>query len=190
MNYVEYGDILEQFSEKALQSRFARLLEECRVFLADSELSENLRVEESILSHVVLDYYADISRLKEFHKIEKVNDIKITAYLYYWFVRRKPLQVILSSSVETTDSKIEKLSYANELFVYSQLVHFLQKDLSEDIVAGSRFSAFLNSLYYFLKYRLYDAQTLEMLLISFFAGKECVGDGVSSACENAPYVSI
>jgi hypothetical protein len=184
MNYIEYGDIVEQFTEEALQSRFARLLEECRVFLDESELSENMRVEESILSHVVLDYYADIARLKEFHKIERVNDIKITAYLYYWFIRRKPIQAMLGSAVETTDSTIEKLSYANELFVYSQLVHFLQKDLSEDILARPHFSTFLNSLYYFLKYRLYDAQTLEMLLISFLAGKESVGGDVSLAYEN------
>jgi hypothetical protein len=41
----------------------------------------------------VLGYFSDIMRLKDFHKIERVNDLKILAYETSWLLKRKPLQI-------------------------------------------------------------------------------------------------
>ena len=49
-----------------------------------------LRIHEMALTHAVMDYYSDIQRLKEYQKIERVNEIKIMAYETFWLLKRKP----------------------------------------------------------------------------------------------------
>jgi hypothetical protein len=34
----------------------------------------------------VYDYFSNISRIKSFHKIEKINDLKILSYTAYWLL--------------------------------------------------------------------------------------------------------
>lgn len=44
------------------------------------------------MMNVLIDYYSDIYRLKEFHDIELVRTEKIIAYTVAWIIKRKPLQ--------------------------------------------------------------------------------------------------
>ncbi len=57
------------------------------------EQQDSLVICEEILHQVVMDYFADVYRLKEFHKIENTNMAKILAYEAYWILRRKPIQM-------------------------------------------------------------------------------------------------
>lgn len=44
--------------------------------------------------NVLLDYFMDIFRLRDFHNIEKARTEKILSYMVSWIVRRKSLQYI------------------------------------------------------------------------------------------------
>ena len=62
----------------------------------------------------------------------------------------------------------------NEKFVFSRMASFLVGDRANQVLQGEDKKAFLNyldTLYYFLKYRQYDPQMLELMMLGFRAGE-------------------
>ena len=121
---------------------------------------------ERIMLNVLLDYYADIFRLKEFHDIQYVRTEKIFAYTAAWIVKRTPQQFI-------HDTDEEKDIFVNERFAVFLL-------LNECLLCGEkRFVAkenkqkldeYIDLLLYYLKYRECNPQVLELAIESFKMG--------------------
>ena len=148
--YTNYDGLLEEFSEEVIQSRYAVFYEEIEEFAKSLGIREKIQISESLLSHAVLDYFTDISRLKHFHQAKHINSLKVISYETYWLLRRKPIQ----SLVEDETS-------------------YLMGDGKRVILSPETKKGFLNyldSLFYYLKYRNYDAEMLEMMLMGFKAG--------------------
>jgi hypothetical protein len=99
--------------------------------------------------------------LKEFHPIERANRIKIFAYSIYWFLRFSPVQLI--NEVD------DKYLFINQKIVVDVYMAQFAKDI-EELLDVNASSEYIEELYYFLKYRQYDAQTIEALIISFLTG--------------------
>lgn len=119
------------------------------------------------LAHAVMDYFSDIQRLKDYQKIEHINEIKIKAYETFWLLKRKPIQ--LKEQLED-----DRLLYVNEKFLMTRLTSFMLGDeINRPIVGekGVSFKNFLNTLYYYLKFRRCDAQSIELMLLAFQAGR-------------------
>lgn len=166
--YSNYEDLLQEFTENVIRSRYAFLHKECGEFLKSMNLSDVVRVDEVLLMHAVLDYFSDVSRLKKFHHINHINEIKVISYESFWLLRRKPLQVVRE------DQDSDFLSFVNEKFVFSRIAAFLVEARMDQVLRESDKKAFLNyldTLYYFLKYRQYDAQMLELMILGFKAGE-------------------
>lgn len=165
--YTDYRGLLDEFSEEVIQSRYAVFYEEILEFAKSLGIRDEIRIDESILIHTVLDYYSDIARYKKFHEVRHINSVKVISYESYWLLRRKPIQVVVDGEVNDT------LCFLNEKFVFSRLTKFLLGD-GKHVVLGERskkaFSNFLDYLYYYLKYRSYDPEMLEMILMGFKAG--------------------
>ena len=113
--YINYRNILDEFTENQVMNRYRVLYQEIKEFLKSAEIEEKVRIDEVILMHTVLDYYSDISRQKQFHKVEHINDMKSIAYETFWFLRRKPLQTL-----ENPDQS-EVLAFINEKFAFSRI---------------------------------------------------------------------
>lgn len=166
--YSNYEDLIEEFSEVVIRSRYAFLHKECNEFLKNMNLADAVRVDEVLLMHAVLDYFSDVSRLKKFHHINHINEIKVISYESFWLLRRKPLQVVKENQ------NSDFLSFVNEKFVFSRIAAFLVEDKMELVLREEDKKAFLNyldTLYYFLKYRQYDPQMLELMILGFKAGE-------------------
>lgn len=86
-------------------------------FLKSQKLESEVRLDEVLLMHAVLDYFSDVSRLKKFHHIHHINETKVIAYETFWLLRRKPLQVV-------TQRQDDFLAFINEKFVFSRLAAF------------------------------------------------------------------
>lgn len=127
----------------------------------------NVYVCESLLEKTVMNYFADIYRLKEFHDIGTANTIKITSYTAYWLVRNKPLQII-------TDSV--DYAHVNEKFAVFLLLDNIFEGKKASTVKltaqqAEELTYIQTKLLYFLKYRAYTAQNLELAL-------ECLKSGL------------
>lgn len=165
-NFIKADKLLEEFFEKndKFQPRFAFLLNDINNFLIASELNNKVKVNKLLLGYALVNYFEDITRLKEFHHVGHVNNIKIVAYTSYWVLRAKPLQ---------SDSSDKRCAYVNERFVLSYILSFLnQPDCGAILTrSNSGIKAFVETLFYYLKYRPLSAQVIEMMIISFFAGQ-------------------
>ena len=165
--YLNYSGLLEEFSEDVIRSRYAFLYKEFMEFLKSQKLESEVRLDEVLLMHAVLDYFSDVSRLKKFHHIHHINETKVIAYETFWLLRRKPLQVV-------TQRQDDFLAFINEKFVFSRLAAFLVGNRKDQVLREQDKKAFMNyldTLYYFLKYRQYDPKMLELMLLGFRAGE-------------------
>jgi hypothetical protein len=130
-------------------------------FLEREKLTEKIDINKSLLQHAVLDYFADIHRLKEFHNIDKTNEDKITAYTLFWLLKRKPLQCTASE---------DENPFVNECFLQSYLETYLHHDDLSTLISPEHkatFDLFFRSFLYSLKYRQMDQQAIELVILGF-----------------------
>ena len=166
--YEDYSDIVKEFGKDRIQKRFLDICTSYHIFIKERGLEQSVKLNTFTLMHAILDYFTDVSRLKKFHKIDKINTFKITAYEICWLIRRKPLQVL--------EDEKEELVYINEKFVLSYVMNFFSQLLGEDFYDNLKdenkklISGYVDTLYYYLKYRNCGAQALELALLSYGAG--------------------
>lgn len=166
--YVNYDQLVESVGgEEKIRSRIEQISQEMLDFLAINELENVAYIHNMALTHAVMDYFSDIQRLKEYQKIDHVNEIKIKAYETFWLLKRKPLQLL-----DQIDD--DRILYVNEKFLLTRLTSFMLGDninipiVEEKSVA---YRNFLDTLYYYLKFRKCDAQSIELMLLAFKAGQ-------------------
>lgn len=164
--YIDYKDIIGEFGEERIQERLVYFMDAIMTFVKEYNTEEEpkLYLNVTVLRNMILDYFSDVLRLKSFHKITKINNIKRVSYEMQWFLREKPIQ-ILSDDVEA--------QYANEKFAFQYIMHELvrgqlNRTLDEDSIKKTK--AFAESLFYHLKFRDCDAKNLELMMIAYKAG--------------------
>lgn len=172
-NYIE---LIKEVGEKEFDSRFSELQKQINEFLDAAgyafreEKGGCVECNDRILYHVILDYYSDIRRLKEFHVIKHTKTDKNIAYLAYWILKRKPIQV--PNFIEK-----DKDIFINERFVcYIITYECVQQKQKEsgnyklDEQSMKKYDRYIDLLLYFLKYRECSAQMLELLIETFKMG--------------------
>lgn len=163
----DYSELIDFFSREKIEIRYATLYEYLETFVKRCKYEERVVIAKSVLNQVVVDYFTDIYRLKEFHRIEHVNYIKIHAYTAYWLLRRKPLQIVVD------DEDDIDLAFINEKFVVSYLIQFLRgKHEKVVILENDRqdYIEFVKNMEYCFRYRTITPQMLETMLESYMAG--------------------
>ena len=161
-----YGFIINHFKEEKIIARYAWLYDLIVDFIEFNELAEKVYVSEDILNHIIIDYFVDIYRLKEFQDIELAHDSKIYSYLSFWILRHKPIQ-IMSNNAETE-------AFINEKFVAELLRNYLFNNPSDVSILNNKkeeVDNFLETLLYYFKYREYSAKNIEMIILAFVAGR-------------------
>lgn len=135
-------------------------------FYKKNDLKGKVYFNDDIFQYCLIDILVDIARLKAFHDIDNVNYNKFAAYTASWCLKRKIFQL-----VEGCD---KKYIYINEKFALYILLHasgiFDQNKKysvqNEDIMIRN-----IKQLFYHLKYRNTNPQTLELLLVGMETGK-------------------
>ncbi len=162
----DYRDILDTFGKDVIEDRSNWLKDLMDAYIKQEGIGEYVYVSETVFFHVIIDYFADIDRLKRFHNIDKTNVIKIYSYLVYWILRHKPIQV--------NQNATEKHAFVNEMFCTELLRGFLFDDPANVPIRQESLESindFINTMSYFFKYRDYSAKSIELALISFNAGR-------------------
>ena len=140
------------------------MLAEAEEFLAMLKIEQSkARINNFLLVHAVMDYFTDIARLKSFHPVDYVNKYKIIAYEVFWWLRRKPIQLIDKGEPDTV--------FINEKFAVSLILSVLDYDARDQSKDAQKYiDSFQDSLYYYFKFRHFTAQDIEMILLAFKAG--------------------
>lgn len=165
-NRPDYKYLVEKFTEPVIKNRYINMEKRALEFIKASGVQEKVILNHEILNIVMLDYFTDLERLKGFEEIERANKNKISAYMSYWWLRRKPIQIV----ADTLGS--EELVYINERFIAT----FLSKDFMFEnrrkALSNKKCQKCLEHIYYHLKYRLYTPQTIELMLMGIDTGIE------------------
>lgn len=159
--FRDYHSIIEIIGYKRIQERL-ETIESVYENFAMNYGEKEIRLNERVLGHAILDYFTDITRLKDFHGIDKINTDKIIAYEASWFIRRKPIQIVSNEN--------ENLVYVNEKFVLSILIHHLTNGEIDSLDGNDMLQSFCDTMLYYLKYRDCNAKFLEIMILSFKAG--------------------
>lgn len=165
-DFVVPKELIEQVVDKdaKFEKRFASLLKDMNEFIDANGITGKVKVNHYALCYALVDYFEDIRRLKLFHNIEHINNEKIVAYTSYWLLQRKPIQLL--------DEDMDLL-YVNERFVLAYISDFISTEEKKSVLLRqeSGMRAFKETLFYFLKYRVANANMIELAIISFFAGR-------------------
>lgn len=165
---LDYKYLLEEFGEEKIKKRYETIYCYLEDYINRHGLNEDVIISEGLLNQMILDYFVDIYRLKEFHDINKINSTKIHAYSAYWLLRRKPIQIIRPEKVSP------EYVFVNERFVCGYLMRFLTElDYHVAILKERKqqYVEFIDNLMYFCQYRVNTPQMLETMLMSFQAGR-------------------
>ena len=165
--YIRYDELVVDVGQDVIEKRIKQISQEMIDFLKVNQLEDFAYIHEMALTHAIMDYFSDVQRLKEYQNIDHINEIKIKAYETFWLLQRKPLQ--LKKQLDD-----DRYLYVNEKFVLTRLTSFLlAEDINKPLVGKKSiaFTNFLNTLYYYIKFRKCDAQSIELMLLAFKAGQ-------------------
>lgn len=146
------------------EKRYEALYNQMYSYIEKSRYSNAVKINDIILGFMLVDYFTDIERLKEFHGVNHINSIKLISYTVYWLLRRKPIQIIKSDKT---------LQYVNERFALALILEFLSSKDKQHIAirTNAGLKAFRELLFYFFKFRQFNAQDIELMITAFFAGQ-------------------
>lgn len=169
-NEMNYKELIDKVGKDNFNSRFSQMLNSINKFLSDAKYPDSVVCNERILYHVLLDYFSDIIRLKDFHGILHTKSDKVMAYTIFWFLRRKPIQLTEFSSSEYD-------IFVNERYACNLLISecLLKKDIN--ITEGEKledFDKYIDLLLYYFKYRALNPQVIELLIESFKMGGKII----------------
>ncbi len=168
MNSKTYNYLINIFGEERIKNRYATIWDYMTEFIKRHHYEENLIISKNALSQMIIDYFVDIDRLKQFHGINRISTTKIYSYTAFWLIKRKPL-VIVKDNLEDYN-----LTFANERFVTGYLLRCLNNENISTLILDEKKSDyidFVDNLMYFLQYRVITAQAIETILFAFRAGK-------------------
>lgn len=172
----DYNYLIESpEDEQKVFERIESLIQLANHLIETQQLTDYVQVNDDIIAIAVLDYFADIRRLKDFHNIEITRPVKVAAYTAFWILKRRPLQIIKKLDDSLLKSSESPL-YINEWFAINILFAYSFKtDVVLALLPEKRepLDIFIDTLHYNLTYRLYTPQSLELTLIALMADSDC-----------------
>lgn len=168
--YDDDNNFIKNLASKyPMVERFESTLLQLQSVISAMNLQDSVRVDTDLLGKAIIDYFADIDRLKDFEEIDKANVNKIYGYMTFWLARRSPIQII--KNVQYKDSSV------NEMVLAFILIAKMIAEKEIDYVSNSKSINVIKELHdlilYNLKYRLYTQQSMELMVTSFFSGYDC-----------------
>lgn len=157
----------ESFTDEYIRNAGMLIHKLAEQFYEENNLDGKIYFNDEIFNWCLIDLLVDLSRLKHFHDISLVNYVKLMAYTASWFIRRKPFQIIEGCG--------EEYIYINEKFALTLL---LQAGSCYEENAGYRTEDYKNivkgigQIFYHLKYRNTNPQTLELFLTGLEMGRK------------------
>ena len=133
---------------------------------------------ELLIDDVVLNTMSDLDRIMAFHIVEKPTRYKYAAYIGFWWQRAKPFSCKLNdySALPQLDDNVHDSLFLdickslNEIFITDIVLSLIRKQRPQaNFPCVDRRKTFASedikdSIEYFLRYRQYTAQQLELFL--------------------------
>jgi hypothetical protein len=166
-----YQFLLKYFPGNIMSMRLIALWGDTDNVIKSFGLKDKLRIDEESFKNIILDYFTDIARLKDFQDIKRTNADKIYGYELFWFLRRHPIQLLEKDpNLYDINEKIALNVFLPRILAESGLPYEPQNQTAE---FQKRLTIFIDLLFYNFKYRTYTQQSLELMIEAFLCGCDC-----------------
>ena len=108
-----YKEAVKTLGKEKIEIRCSFLLDKIESFISGRDLEELVNVDERVVKELIVDYYSDINRIKDFYKVGGEKDV--ISYLGFWIILKKPLH--LKHNKEEAKANIY-LQQVNEWFAF------------------------------------------------------------------------
>ncbi|MCL1864991.1 MAG: hypothetical protein FWF73_04190 [Spirochaetes bacterium] len=169
----KYKFLLKYFTEDKIHSRFKSLWDDTVTVIKNLKLEDSVYIDEESFQMFILDYFADIARLKDFQDIKHVNADKIYGYELYWFLRRHPVHLI--KNMPKGFNINEKIALGIFFPRILKEAGYEYKKVLKNQDHHKKIIVFTNLLRYNFEYRTYTQQSLELMIEAFFCGCAIAG---------------
>lgn len=162
-----YKYLVQRFGGEEISSKYEWLYNLMNDYISARGYQDKILISHDILSHVIVDYFVDVDRLKEFQEIENLHPSKIYAYIGFWLLRHKPMQVLAAEEAE-------ELAFVNEEFVCCLVRSYLFSEPENVPILDNQYETvdnFVSTLLYYFQYREYSAKNIEIMILAFQAGR-------------------
>lgn len=160
-------ELNESFTDEYIRNAGILIHGLAEQFYKENNLKGKIYFNDDIFNYCLIDILVDLARLKHFYDISRVNYVKFMAYAASWCLKRKPFQIV--------EGCAEDYIYTNERFAltlllqasgcYDENANYYAEDKKE-LIKG------IGQIYYHLKYRNTNPQTLELFLIGLENGRK------------------
>jgi hypothetical protein len=166
-----YQFLLQYFPGNIISMRLKALWVDTYNVIKSFGLVNKLRIDEESFHNIILDYFTDIVRLKDFQDIKRTNVDKIYGYELFWFLRRHPIQLLENDpNLYDINEKIALNVFIPRILAESGLPYEPKNQATE---FQKRLNKFIDLLFYNFKYRTYTQQSLELMIEAFLCGCDC-----------------
>ena len=166
-----YQFLLQYFPGNIMSMRLKALLVDTSSVIKIFGLKDKLRIDIESFENIILDYFTDIARLKDFQDIARTNTDKIYGYELFWFLRRHPIQLLEEDpNLYDINEKIALNVFLPRILADAGLPYDSKKQSKE---FQEKLETFIDLLFYNMKYRTYTQQSLELMIKAFLCGCEC-----------------
>ena len=166
-----YRFLLKYFPANKISIRFQSLWADTITVIEKTGLEDKLRIDEESFQMAIVDYFADVARLKDFQDIERANVDKIYGYELFWFLRRHPVQLLEGAPGNfDINEKVAIGVFLPRILAEADLP-YTEEVQNEEFRA--RLKVFIDLLFYNLKFRTYTQQSLELMIEAFLCGCDC-----------------
>ena len=151
----------------AITKRFNSLVEMYEHLKSSMDINNTVFMNYDLLHEVLVSYFLDIIRLKDFHNCKKINFVKIAGYMVFWIAKLRPIQIIQAKDKDITGD-IRRINEYYAAHVGLSFIANLNEPLSLDNSTLKIYNTFREELLYSLVYRVITPQMLELIYSAFF----------------------
>ena len=176
-----YADYEKLYKERGLViALFANMLKsEARLFYQRQVCGHVISKiahppSEILIDDIVLNTMSDLDRVMVYHPVEAPTRYKFAAYTGFWWQRSKPFSCKLHDYTTFQEKELRDPIFMdlcksiNELFITDVMLSLIRRQPTGSACADRnkmfKYMDLQDSLHYFLKYRHYTAQGLELFL--------------------------
>ena len=162
-----YKYLVKRFGGEEISSKYEWLYNLMNDYISAKGYQDKVLISHDVLSHVIVDYFVDVDRLKEFQEIERMHPSKIYAYISFWLLRHKPMQIVVAE-------KVGELAFINEEFACYLVRSYLFSEPENIPILDNqceKVDNFVDTLLYYFQYREFSAKNIEIMILAFQAGR-------------------
>lgn len=153
-----FEEMISTFGVNRMTALYKDLTDSIDYFLEKSAMDQNAKYHPLLLSEAIVSYFCDLYG----QSIQPNDDIRALAYLSYWLLKEKPIQINECESVSKENTNMDLC--LNEKFIATYVLSHLVDNFQQE-----QLSQALKETIHFFQYQLCTPQSLEALLLSVLA---------------------